>query len=88
VNAPLPHPTECGTHELPRVAPPPVGRVGRYIRDTPHRHRLPVHEDLERQDRRHRPDISVLLDNVDPFGVKARVLLRIVVLLPLLYAPT
>jgi hypothetical protein len=87
VDAPLPHPTERGAHELPRVTPQPVGWVGRHIRDTPHRHRLLVHEDLKRRDRCHRPDISILLDDVDLFGVEARVLLRIVVLLPPLHTP-
>ncbi len=46
MDAPLPHSTEPGARKFPHVAPPPVGRVGCYVRDTPHRDRFPIHEDL------------------------------------------
>jgi hypothetical protein len=60
--------------------------VGRYGHDASHGHRLTVYKDLERQDCGLRPDLYILLEDVDLFGIEARVLLRIVVLLPLLYA--
>lgn len=87
IDTPLPHSTERGTHKLPRVAPPPVSRVGCDGSDTPHRHRPAVHEDFERQDPRRRPNLTVRLHDVHLLRVQAWVLLRVVKLLPTLHAP-
>ena len=87
MDAPLPHPSECGAHKVPRVAPLPVGSVYRHIHD--------ASLDTGYSSTKTSSGKTAAVTWISPpsstmsdlFGSEGRVLLQIVVLLPTLHAP-